>query len=61
MSAVQCVKCDQIFSAKDDPDCYVEKSPYINQAQPVAPKAKEPIEYEVICDSCREEEEMSYE
>ncbi len=56
MGAVQCCKCDQVFNAKVDPECYVEKPNYTNTANPVNPAFKERTEWIVVCESCREDE-----
>ncbi len=58
MSMDSCVKCDTFVDTDFDPDAYVEKPNYSNTAMPVYPQFKERVEYECVCESCREEGEF---
>ena len=55
MSMVQCERCDKVFDSDDDPDCFVEKANYAALAHPVGTVQTQPIEYECICEPCRDE------
>ena len=54
MSMDRCVKCAGIFDTDADPDCYVEKHNYTNTAHPVNPAIVERVEWECVCEACRE-------
>ena len=54
MSMIRCDECERIFDSDEDPDCYVEKPNYINTSHPVKPAASLPVEWDVICEQCRE-------
>ena len=45
MSAVQCERCDWLFSSDDDPDCFVECGPRLRMTR-------------ILCEGCREMEQM---
>jgi hypothetical protein len=53
MSMDRCVDCALIFDTDDDPDCYVEKKSYVNQAMPVNPGPYRE-EWECVCEGCRD-------
>lgn len=54
MSMDRCVKCGRLVDSDDDPECYVERPTYSNTATPVKPTG-ERVEWDCICESCREE------
>ncbi len=58
MSIDRCAKCDAFVDTDFDPDCYVERPTYTGVAHPINPAFKEKIEWDCICDTCRERIEM---
>jgi hypothetical protein len=54
MNMARCVKCDVYVNTDFDPDAYVEKPNYTNTAMPVNTAFTQQIEYECVCESCRE-------
>ena len=55
MSMVVCQDCSVMIDSDEDPDCFVEKPNYYNTAHLVNPAYIPPEEWEVLCESCREE------
>ena len=54
MSWLRCDRCGDLVNSDNDPDCFVEKPNYDNTAHPVNPAWTSPVEYECICEPCRE-------
>ena len=57
MSIDTCKRCDAYVCTDADPSCYVEKPNYTNTAHPVNPAIAERVEWECVCEACREEDE----
>ena len=56
MSMIRCDRCDRYIDSDDDPDCFVERPNYTNTAHPVNPAYAEKIEWDVLCEPCRDEQ-----
>lgn len=58
MSITACDHCGEPVNTDDFPEAFVEKPNYTNTAHPVNPQLKERVEYECVCESCQEIDDL---